>query len=282
MDLKYTKEFIYINCAKRISEKIEEKGLSHRAIYRADPKMIGRIRRCQIKENRNTYLIQDSIRDCLKDKLEFDTFKDMLWGTDEEIGEEISLRLLFQSIILDLISPSSEYKNIVNEILCGYVPFARYSGLYQILFESGISIAQETITYFYDIDKIDVLTCIDTYADKAIQFLFNKCKSDFLQAFLRFANSTNSYKKWTYKFEKWIEKDLMILLCEYMPNENSFGKRIKGMIHSDYLHIAQLVSSYNPEEINAIKMLLASTEKYISMLEDIQYTYPDYDFSCLV
>lgn len=275
--LSNTMDFIYRNCSSRISERIEALELSNRSIYQAESKIIGRIRRCQITEKRNPYLIQDNVRDCLKEKLQYNSYQDMLWGTYEEITEY--LPTLFLLLITDLIHSSSPYKETINDVLCNYVPYAKYLGYFHIIYGNDDLVLGYNPVDLYGVDERDLLMCIDSYFAKAVDYLYRKCNSAFLEIYLEFVSKNESFKRWNYKFIKWIEDSFLPLIKEYIPTENSFGVRIRQMINSDYKYVSTFLLTSDPNEIDAIKMLLSSTAQYINQLEKIQATYPDYDFS---
>lgn len=271
MNLNGVMKFIYKNCSDRIAFRIRAKGLSHRSIYRADPKIIGRICRCKITKNRNTYLIQDCVRDELKAKLEFASYQEMLWGTTEEICEQ--LPALFLIILTDLAN-DDQYKDTTNHILCAHIPYARYYGYYKIIFMKEPLIPDIDNAYFYDIDKAEMLSSIDAVFSDAVNSLFEKCHDQFKEAYMHFVNTHNSFKRWNYRFEEWIKNELMPILLKYTPDENSFGMRILKMIETDFCKIPLLKITNEPDEIDAIKRLLSSTENYIISLEQIQSSYP--------
>lgn len=217
------------------------------------------------------YLHDLNVRDALKEKLEFNSYQDLLWGTHEEIKQ--NLRLIFQNLIFDLIAPTSNYKKIINDILCGYIPYARYLGYYNIIFDNHSDVLGINTKYFYDIDKIELLQCIENYADEAICYLFLRCQDDFEKSYLRFTDSHISFKRWTFRLEEWVKEDLIQVLNKYMPSDNSLGKRITKLITSDYLYIPMLDLTYNSPDSQAIKKLLSATENYICELETIQSIY---------
>lgn len=197
MILENTSDFIYKNCSDRISQRIRKKKLSHRSIYKQEPKMIGRICRCIVVPKRNPYLIQDSVRDELKEKLVFNSYQEMLWGSEEEIQD--NLPALFMMIMSDL------YK--------------------------------------------------------------------FKDAYMDFVLSHDSFKRWTCRFEEWIEESLMPLLKQYMPEDSSFSARILNMIESDFSKMPLLKITNDPDELEVLKSLLVSTDKYIVFRRNIQKIY---------
>ncbi len=275
MNLEGTKDFIYKNCSDRISHEISVRKLSHRSIYKYEPKMIGRVCRCVITEKRNPYLIQDCIRDALKESLEFNSYWEMLWGSENEIIEQ--LPALFLTVLTDLAN-DTHYKKTVNQILCSYLPYAKYYGYYRIFFECEPLLPDFDNSYFYDIDSSELLSSIDYVFSDAVNHLYQKCNSEFRDAYIDFAKSHDSFKRWPYRFEEWIEATLIPILVKNKPSDSSFSARILKMIESDFSKIPLLKMSGDPDELILIRKLLASTEQYISSLEEISVSFSTISF----
>lgn len=270
MELKYTKDLIYKNCADRIAAKQTEKGLSNRNIYPNESKIIGRIKNCDIRKDRNPYLIQDSVLNKIVSKLDFGSPQDVLWGTQEEIN--YYLPVLFQHIVFDMLSTASEYKDKINEILCRYVPYARYLAYHHLLFECKSPIPEIELSFLYDINDIEAKLCIDTKIDEAIAHLFSLCRKDFMKIYLEFVNEISSFKKWDNKLLKWIDKDFFPMLQPYAPTANSIGVRIKTLLSCDYSYLSNILFSKenNNADKEAMKKLITATDDYILKLEEIQ------------
>ena len=114
MTLENATDFIYKNCSGYISHKIREKKLPYRAIYKYDPKIIERICRCIVVPKRTPYLIQDSVRNELKEKLAYKIYSEILWRSEKEIKEK--LPALFLMIMSDLAN-DNQYKENIKYIL---------------------------------------------------------------------------------------------------------------------------------------------------------------------
>lgn len=268
MNLDGVMEFIYKNCSDRIAFKIKDKNISHRSIYKDDPKIIGRICRCEITKNRNTYLIQDCVKDKLKAKLEFASYQEMLWGTTEEICEQLPALFLF---ILSDLANDDQYKDTINHILCAYLPYARYYGYYKIIFEKEPLILGFDNAYLYDIDENEMRLSIDAKFSEAVSFLFDKCHNQFKKEYMDFVNTHDSFKRWNYRFEEWINAKLIPILVKYAPDENSFGMRILKIIETDFCMIPLLKTTEGLDKIETIKRFLSFTTSYITNLEQVQF-----------
>jgi hypothetical protein len=94
-----------------------------------------------------------------------------------------------------------------------------------------------------------------------------------------FVTNHDSFKCWTYRFKKWIEDALMPLLKQYIPEESSFSTYILNMIEADFGKIPLLKITNNPAELEIVKLLLTSTDKYIDSLEEIYRNHPYINFN---
>ena len=103
----------------------------------------------------------------------------------------------------------------------------------------------------------------------AVNYLYQKCGSQFIAAYINFVMNHDSFKRWTYRFEEWIEATFMPILKQFEPSDNSFSVRILNMIESDFSKIPFLRISNDPNGLTLIKELFASTEQYISSLEKL-------------
>lgn len=253
--------------------------ISHRKLYPPNPKIIGRILRCEI-DKRNPYLIQYAVLCEIRDKLDFDSNQEILWGSHEEIA--FYLPVIFQHLILDLLSPSSEYKDETDSILCRYVPYARYSAYYHLLFESESPIPGFHPSDFYNVDEFEAKMNIDAMADKAIVHLFLLCKDNFLELFLAFTDSHDTFKFWDGELKKWIDEYFIRMLRCYAPTSNALGTRIRNIINSDYLYIPSIspVTNQSNPNVQSMKDLILATEKYIQELEKIQANCIDQNLFC--
>lgn len=278
MNFTFTKELIYKNCADRISRAIVDTGISHRKIYKQESKIIGRIRKCIIVPSRNPYLIPDNVRDALKKELPFDTEQDLLWGTKDEVSS--FLPVIFQHLIFDLIANKSDYKDLINKILCNYIPYARYRAYYHILYETPSPIPNQFMTALYDVDNIDMIMTIDSYTDSAISYLFRMCREDFKDSFFRFMEINDSFKKLDKRLNKWVDTDLISILRQYTPSETSLGHRIESLISCDYSYLPLISSSKISEKSEApvMQQIISATDQYVSALEAIQKNYPTHTF----
>ena len=234
--------------------------------------MIGKICRCEINENRNAYLIQDCVMYELKKKLDFNSYQEILWGSPKERAEYYPI--LFLLLLTDLVDSSSPYKDQINRILCGYIPYARYLGYYKIIFEEAPLFPDASNAELYDIDIRELILSVDHYFSCAVDFLYRKCKQKFIELYNTFADNHDSFKRWTYRFEEWIQDQLFPMLSEYMPSDKSLGIRILNIIEEDYSKIPLLNITYDADEVNIIHNLLSASEKYITSLEHIQINNP--------
>lgn len=178
------------------------------------------------------------------------------------------------------LANDKHYGEITNRILCAYIPYARYYGYYRIVFEYDPLLPDFDNSYFYELDSSELLSSIDNSFSEAVNHLYDKCKKKFIDIYWDFVADHDSFKRWTYRFEEWIEAALIPLIKQYMPEESSFSARILNMIESDYSKIPLLKISNDPDELEVIKSLLISTDKYIDSLEEIYKTHPYIEVTC--
>ncbi len=277
MEFTGTKDLIYKNCSIRIAEKIKEENISYRKLYPPNPKIIGHILKCQINKKRNPYLIQNAVLCEIKDKLNFDSNQEILWGSHKEIA--FYLPIIFQHLIFDLLSPSSEYKDKIDNILCRYVPYARYSAYYHLLFETESPIPGFEPSLLYNVNEFDMRMNIEAMTDKAIVHLFLLCKNNFFQLFLTFTDSHDTFRSWDNDLKKWVDKYFIKMLESYAPTSNALGTRIRNIINSDYLYIP-FIDPITNKNSQSMKDLISATDKYIQELENIQANCYDQNLFC--
>ena len=221
-DYENIADFFYQKASDRIRQEVENCNLRYVDILYPDPKQISRI----INNNRqrnNPYLINDSALECsyklenekeyspcgLVPNLSFNSKQEALWGKDDEIRAYIHdlFVLLWNEVCIDR-------KRIDSELyLCDYIPYAKYSTYWKILFESDtindprfsfvknsdIPFTSEIkkLSYirnadeeynnrmlngpamFFGIKEDTVIENIDSDREHALEFLYSNCKDDF-------------------------------------------------------------------------------------------------------
>lgn len=269
LNLELTKQLIYENCAERIRNRIKEKNVTHKYIYESDPKIISRIINCDISEKRNPYLIQDAVLYEITQKLEFNNKQEVLWGTYEEI--EYNLIIIFQRIILDILSSQNDLKPEIDDILCTYVPYARYSAYQHILFETKLPTPDLVFSRMYNRDELGMKMTIDAKVSEAINHIFSLCRKEFKRKYFHFTSEMKTFSKWDKKMAMWIAEDFMGIIKPYTPRPDSLGMRIKRLLISDYSLIPNVFLSYTlpTQDIEPLNELLQATEKYVANLEKI-------------
>ncbi|MFH5836184.1 hypothetical protein ACHAL6_08915 [Proteiniclasticum sp. C24MP] len=247
--------------------------LSHKEIYCHDSKQISWIINNRRTQN-NRFLITDAALDTTDDflendglvhKLPFNNIKEILWGTDEEIRNY--LQDLFRIIWNEVSSVNNAYQIDKELFMSDYVPYAKYSTYWNILF----SVNNVYPAILYGILEDDVINNIDSARDSALLYFYEKCKSDFEDIFLEFANRTKSFSKINKVFLKsFIEDSFIPMLNEYQPDDHSLGLRVKKLIASDLAHCASLVYDTTLNNRVYLTNLINASSVYIVKLEDIQ------------
>lgn len=271
MNIKNILEFFYQKASERIKKEVEASGLTHREIYMRDSKQISWIINNNKTKN-NRFLITDAVLENCDDfgnpngllpKLSFKNIKEILWGTDDEIANY--LPELFKLLWNEITSEDNPYEIDKELFLCDYVPYAKYSTYWNILF----SPTNKYLAITYGIFEDDVVENIDYTRNCAFKYLYNKCQNNFANIFSQFTDKTKSFSRINHVFKQSFLEDLFIpMLKEYTPNECSLGLRVKSLIESDLLHCASLV--YKDINSNYLVKLINASSTYIVALEDIQ------------
>lgn len=313
-DYENIADFFYQKASDRIRQKVENCNLRYVDILYPDPKQISRI----INNNRqrnNPYLINDSALECsykLEDEeeytpcglvpnLSFNSKQEALWGTDDEIRAYIHdlFVLLWNEVCIDR-------KRIDSELyLCDYIPYAKYSTYWKILFESDTIndprfsfvkysdiIQDSTIedpnyipfsdeesnnrmlnfpTLLFGIKEDTIIENIDSARDDALEFFYHRCEDNFLKGFIKFAENNNSFHMLNNKIrDELVEKMFLPLMEKYKPDASSLGLRVKDLIFEDLSYCAVLVYNRKIDNADYRRQLINASSNYILQLEKIQ------------
>lgn len=275
---KRTIYFFYEECSKRIDQKIQNKKnekkrenkenqkFSLTEIY-SDEKLISRIRHNNRYEHTNKYLLTNSvIYEGLLPNLFDNDIQALLWGTDEEISK--NLPLIFQNIMLDLVEGSSSYEIDIRLILSDYAPYAFDWTVTELIQTSPL----EIIDYPDLINVSEIFTSLPHSQQKAITFLYQKCKPEFEKEFFEFCKTTRTYQKLDHLFEEdFIKKRLIPLLKKYIPKEDSIGLRVRNLILNDISKIIEVVKYEHPTPYSDFcYKLISLSAQYANALIDLQ------------
>ncbi len=281
MNVETIMDFFYKKASYRIKERVENSDLTHAKIYITDPKLISRI--VNNKRTRvNPFLIPDAVILSsakeessdnyvdigLKPKLKFESKKEILWGSDDEIKSYLPelFELLWDELTED------DLKNQCNKdfILCDYIPYAENRAYYNLLFSSGYP---GSFLALYGRSEDVIISEFDSVEKEAVAYLYFKCKDDFEKMFKDFCSKTDSF----HKIDKVIKSEFLDtvfidLIKQNIPNEHSLGIRVKTIIESDLSQSAELIIKYNEtQEIDEIKKkLINASSTYAVMLKEIQ------------
>lgn len=295
MDVTTITDFFYQKASKRIKIAVEKSGLNRISIYKPDHKQISRI----INNNRtknNPFLINEAVLlNTYKDEetgeyipcglletLDFNSKSEILWGTDEEIKSYL------HELFIKLWSVLSEEPNSVidtESYLYDYVPYAKYSAYWNILFPSdsngprffstkldGKKLGFLAITH--GIYEDTVIENIDTARNEALMFLYARFKDNFLNEFLKFTSKTLSFHKLDKVIKESFINELFIpMIKRYKPNTSSLGLRVKDLILEDLSYVAPLVNHKEIDNPDYHRKLINASSNYIVELENIQKSF---------
>lgn len=284
-------EFFYKKASARVKIKVEESKLKHKEILYSDPKQISRI----INNNRqrnNNFLINDSALETsyidannksvstgLIPSLPFNSPKEVLWGTDKEITEYLHdlFTLLWDEVCVRNKLIDSDF------YLCDYVPYAKYSTYWKILFESDtindprfsfVEYDGKMLNFpamFFGIKEDTVIENIDSARSDALEFFYAKCKDDLFKSFIKFTEENDSFHMLNNRIKSdLIEKRFLPLMEKYKPDASSLGLRVKDLILEDLSYCAALVYNRNIENPDYRRQLIKASSDYILRLEKLQ------------
>lgn len=284
-------KFFYKKASARVKTKVEESQLTHKEILYPDPKQISRIINNKPQRN-NPFLINNSALETfyinenyefvpfgLIRTLDFNSPKEVLWGTNEEISDyihELFILLWNKVCVQDKLIDSDFY-------LCDYVPYAKYSTYWKILFESDtindprFSFAKynnRVLNFpalFFGIKEDTIIENIESTREEALEFFYNRCKEDFLSDFIKFTEENSSFHMLNNTIANdLIEKRFLPLIKKYKPDASSLGLRVKNLIYEDLSYCATLVYKRNINNPDYRKQLTNASSDYIISLEKIQ------------
>lgn len=284
-------EFFYRKASARVKIKVEKSNLKHKEILYPDPKQISRI----INNNRqrnNKFLINDSALETsyvdennksvstgLIPSLPFNSPKEVLWGTDKEITEYLHdlFTLLWDEVCVRNKLIDSDF------YLYDYVPYAKYSTYWKILFESDtindprfsfVEYDGKMLNFparFFGIKEDTVIENIDSARSEALEFLYARCKDDLFKSFIEFTEENDSFHMLNNRIKSGlIEKRFLPLMEKYKPDASSLGLRVKDLILEDLSYCAALVCNRSIDNPDYRKQLINASSDYILRLEKIQ------------
>ncbi|MNW41287.1 hypothetical protein D3C74_184210 [compost metagenome] len=228
---------------------------------------------------KNPNLISDSLLFHLTKKLEFPCELDLLWGDFE--NSNLS-KVLFEKLLIDVLSGGDgQLKEIYNNLLFDYVPYAEYHSFWQMFVDGEIEMpklpnSQLSISsHFYNLKEDDIFEKYGSIQKNAIEFLYYKCGAQFYILFVDFImQEGNSLKKLDKKLNNFVSR-LTRFLLNYVPNENSLGLRVRNIIISDYQKFGALIAKEMKGEPwtlveHTLKLLVESSLAYITELKRVQ------------
>lgn len=269
--------FFYDRTSKRIADRISKTNLRHIDIYKPDHKQISRIINNERTKN-NRFLVCDAVlsnyyeddktgkfKRCglLESKeLNFKNEEEILWGTTTEISSYIyDLYLLLWN---EVITSPSPY-NIDSELyLCDFVPFAKNSTYFKILFLSNNTYPAK----FYGIREDSIVGELDTSENDALLFLYSKLENEFSNFFQAFTRAQKSYHKLDKTINDILLPQFVKILESHKPNFSSLGLRVRDLIIADLSHSAPMIAEQNYQSFYT--QLISASSNYILELERIQ------------
>lgn len=283
MSIERILDFFYMKASNRIKNRILNSGLKYNEIHPCDPKLISRIVNKKITKN-NPYLIPDSvIRTFYKSvesdetiscglletkSLNFKNICEILWGDRKEIS--LYLEELFYLLWFEVVESDYGGEIDTESYLCDYIPYAKYSTYWSILFSNDNCFP----ALLYGIREDDVISHIDSTRQEALLFLYKKCKTEFEGIFLGFTNRINSFHKIDKVLKTdFLEKDYIPMLKRFSPGNDSLGLRVRDLIKADISCSASILNNSYTGITEYKKQIIRASSEYILSLEKIQDFY---------
>ncbi len=269
-------EFFYSRASERIKVRVTNSNLKHAEIYKPDHKQISRIIN-NVRNKNNRFLICDSvIKNSYEDEetgdsidcgllatkeLGFKTKKEILWGTDSEIADYIF------DLFKALWNEMSNFKIDSESYLCDYIPYAKYSTYYNILFNSSNTYP----ALFYGIKEDTIIENLEPSKNDAILFLYQKCEEDFSSFFKDFTEENTSFHKLDKLISDILLPNFIKILESHKPGSDSLGLRVRDLINADLSQTAYMIVTGNFDAYKS--SLIRASSNYILSLEEIQNQY---------
>lgn len=266
-------DFIFLLASKRISSKIKQSGLKYSDIYPSDTSQISRIINNKSDKHKNRYLITDTVlKDGLLLTLDFKSESEILWGTRKDI--KLYINELFNLLFKEVIENEEKYSIDKYLLLCDYIPYAQCLGISEIIIsnkQTNPKIEFIPLLPLFGINEETIPINLRNLELDAIDYLYQKCNSIFLNEFINFTEEITSFKK----VDKYIEENLILkrflpMLKQLYPNEYSLGLRTRNIIKSDFLKLTRIYNTKNIDEIKLQVKLVKEDIKYISELDNLQ------------
>ena len=281
-----TIKFFFQNCSSRIKRAIKnavitetnngiktQRKLHLKDINSQDPKLISRIQNNKRSIKKNPYLLTPNTTEDLASALFNKNVQILLWGTEEELYK--TLPNIFHKIILDLLEIpdiSSKYNVDVNLILMDYAPYAFNHTYHDILKKNNAKLDD----FSYGVYPSEIYLHHSSEQKEAINFLYQKCKYEFLAIFYNFAITTNSFTK----IDKHMEKDFITpyfipMIKRYLPQGDSIGLRVHNLIKHDISRSNKLIKQYPNVTVYSEfqKKLISFSTQYAYDIMNLQKEY---------
>ncbi|EMF0270878.1 hypothetical protein ACTXLQ_08590 [Enterococcus hirae] len=228
---------------------------------------------------KNPYLISDTLLLHLTEKLKFSNELELLWG-DFENGD-FSM-ILFEKLLLDVLNGSDEKsKEIFNNVLTDYVPYAEYHSYWQMFVVGDIEMPKIDNTsypissYFYRLKEDDIFEQYEIIQKNAIEFLYYKFDIQINQLIQNFIREEGDSLTKLDKRLGHLVLQITDFFLKNMPKEDSLGLRARNIITSDYKKFGTLIAKEmkgEQMELNefTLKYLVEASLAYITGLKRVQ------------
>lgn len=189
-----------------------------------------------------------------KEKSYYNNEQEVFWGTLEELrSKEI---LFFYVICRDMLN-SEAYRELVEESLIDYIPYAKvlayrdielnedltipFDKLFpEVEYETVATIQDEAIFRFYllnIVDKIDISKIFFENLKKPVQYWSGKKSRDKIE---RVKKSKNDFSRFDDIFARFLDEHIKTIFEQFSTKPNSLGIRVYSIFRNDALELAKL------------------------------------------
>lgn len=189
-----------------------------------------------------------------KEKSYYNNEQEVFWGTLEELR---SKELLFFYVICRDMLNSEAYRELVEESLIDYIPYAKvlayrdielnedltipFDKLFpEVEYETVATIQDEAIFRFYllnIVDKIDISKIFFENLKKPVQYWSGKKSRDKIE---RVKKSKNDFSRFDDIFARFLDEHIKTIFEQFSTKPNSLGIRVYSIFRNDALELAKL------------------------------------------
>lgn len=252
------KAYIYQKCVNRVEQRrlSENKPKPQISLCVDDKSLVSNFFNCKLGHN-NKYLITKRLLNYKNEEtgtlsgavpvFKFKNEHEVLWGNDEEFRE--NLYDIYVLLFTDILNSKSEYNELIKDVLCDNIIFAKYSSLFDIKYIYDVSL----LTTFAVPDDMVSAYNMNIYLKIALKHLYERpnFQNKFQKLFYEYTQKYNDYTNIDKRLMKDFIPHLSHLLENYLPESDSLGLRVKTLIKQDVIKIIDQLKAMDAGNTNS-------------------------------